>query len=298
MPFDVKSNRDTRFGRLAKCPDCGHGLAKTMPRADEVPDNYRLDQYYTHGASHIPHVPPSFSDRIVIKLAWTFERKVPPTAEFIAEHGGTGSVLDIGAGGGQLLKEFERLGYTVEGVEPDSDAIARGSDSGLVIYEGTAEALPPEVTGKRYDVATMTHVLEHCVAPELALQNVHGVLRDGGLFYCEVPNCGADYFGRYAQISEMLDVPRHLQFFTRNSLETMARAAGFEVAAHRFTGFTRHFSPDWCAWENSIATRLTDRGAAAVPRRTMLGSLSLLATSALAPDDRKYDCLGILFRKR
>lgn len=298
MPFDVKSNMETKFGHILECRDCGHRFASAMPTSAEMPDNYRLDAYYTHGSSHIRDVTPSILDRVLTRLAWTFEGRSQPVAEFVAARGRPGRMLDIGAGAGELLRAFQHLGYTVEGVEPDADAGVHASAGELRVLVGTAEELPPEVASQRYDVVAMTHVLEHCVSPETALSNVHGVLAEGGLFYCEVPNCGSTYFTRYAQISEMLDVPRHLQFFTQQSLVSLGEASGFSVEAFRHTGFTRHFSPSWCAWENSIRDRLIARGADCdIPRRTYAGSLALWAETALAPADKKYDCLGVLFRR-
>ncbi len=300
IPFDVKSNRDTAFGHLLRCPDCGHGMSDTIPTESEIQAHYDLDSYYTHGESHMQAVPSTFLDRVVIKIAWTFEGPSGSLSDFIATHAPVGaSILDVGAGSGRLLRELQDRGYRVEGIDPDGAAIEYAAKNGITLYKGTAEAPPAEVATARYDVVTMTHVLEHCVHPEKALQNINALLKDDGIFYCEVPNCGATYFERHSQIAEMLDVPRHLQFFTKASLLTMCDAAGFEPIAFHFTGFTRHFNPTWCAWENSIWRRLSDRGVElSVPRRTLAGSIALLAATAFAPDELKYDCLGVLLRRK
>lgn len=141
-------------------------------------------------------------------------------------------------------------------------------------------------------------MLEHCRNPEQALQNVRALLAEGGVFYCEVPNCGSLYFQEFAQISEMLDVPRHLHFFTKVSLQSLCDLIGLEVLGWRYHGFTRHHHPSWRAWENSIHRKLEAHGVRlSARRRSPAGSLRLLLRSIGAPPDLKYDSIGFFARK-
>ena len=300
MPFDVKSDRETGFGRLHWCRTCGLGFPDRFPDAVALRENYDLERYYTQGASHIAPVDPGLADRILIKLAWLVDRGQALSPELIAAHlGAGGTVVDIGCGGGDFLAALTGAGFEAIGVEPDPKARAQAETTGATVHDGTAEALPEALAPASCDAVVMSHVLEHCADPVAAVGGAASVLRPGGLFICEVPNCGAVYFRDYDQISEMLDVPRHLAFFTRRSLAVVFERAGLEIEAWYFNGFTRHHSPGWRAWENGIHTRLMARGLRPrSARHSLARSLWTLARSAAARPERKYDCIGLVARKR
>jgi 2-polyprenyl-3-methyl-5-hydroxy-6-metoxy-1,4-benzoquinol methylase len=206
--------------------------------------------------------------------------------------------LDIGCGSGSMLSAMSAAGLQAVGVDPDATARLEAQRNGYTVFAGTAEELPVEITGRKFDLVTMTHTLEHCLDPSLALTNARNVLSSRGIFYCEVPNAGSRYFESYGQISEMLDVPRHLYFFNKSALSAAARSAGLEITDWTFSGYTRHFLPGWKAWENSIFERLRRLNVKLVcSRRTLVGDLVLLSRSAFLPPERRYDCIGFIARR-
>lgn len=300
IPFDVKTGRETPFGELLWCPACQKGFCREMPDAGQIAPHYELTQYYTQGASHMPNVAPGVVDRALMKLAWTFD----PGSQIGPDRLGAfakapGKAVDIGSGSGNLIRMLEEMGFDAIGVEPDPLARRQAAEAGLMVLDGTAESLPQQIREAKFSLVTFTHVLEHCVNPEAALKNVSGLLDENGVIYCEVPNCGSIYFQKYAQISEMLDIPRHLHFFTKASLIGLAERCGLTVLDWHYHGFARHYHPAWCAWENSIHERLGAHGAKITsPRRTHAGSLATLIQSLGAPPERKYDSIGFLARRR
>ena len=300
ITFDVKSGKDTPFGELMWCPDCHRGFATRMPTDAEIAEHYDLDNYYTQGnSSHMPDVRPTLTDRILTKLAWTFDDPPPPLPDTIAQKcPGKGRLLDIGCGKGALMAEAKANGFDVIGVEPDPAARQAAASAGMTTSDGTAEHLPDCIERGTFDVVTTTHVLEHCVSPRRALENASKCLRDNGTLYCEVPNCGAIYFQRNAQISEMLDVPRHLHFFTKQSLQSLCDAVGLRITDWRYHGYTRHYKAAWRAWENSIHRRIIARGETPdTPPRTFLRSVKLILDTAWAAPEKKFDCIGFFATK-
>lgn len=299
VPIDVKTNLPTRHGSVLNCPDCGLGFVKELPKPSEVEAHYRLPSYYTHGTSHLPMIEPRLRDRVITHLAWRLDngrhfdpRRVIP----YPEEGMTG--LDIGCGSGAMLSAMSAAGLQPIGVDPDPSARLEAQRSGHTVFAGTAEALPSEIAGRTFDLVTLTHTLEHCLDPIKALSNARSALSTSGIFYCEVPNAGSRYFEIYGQISEMLDVPRHLYFFSKSALSAAARAAGLDITDWLFSGYTRHFLPSWKAWENSIFERLEASGVKlACSRRTLAGDLALLTRSAFLPPERRYDCIGFIARR-
>lgn len=298
VPFDVKSGKMTRFGCINQCDDCGLSLVNPLPEASEVSAHYDLPKYYTHGTSHIPEVKPSFLDRAMVHLAWRTDRGNGfNPSELRGPDARGGKVLDIGCGSGSMLSSFAEMGMDTYGVDPDENARLEAQKKGHRVFPGTAESIPDELVGERFDVIIMTHVLEHCLSPTKALQNARTLLSEGGVFYCEVPNAESTYFQTYGQISEMLDVPRHLYFFRKTDLDVLASAAGLEIARWHHIGLTRHFGASWKNWENSIFDRLAEAEVKTTcGRRSIIGDLRLLATGIFQSRESRYDCIGFLAR--
>ena len=298
IPVDVKTGQKIDTGRLVRCKTCDVGMMRRTMTPDEVAEAYDFAAYYTHGQSHFPDVPVGLIDRVLVKLAYLGDHGRMMDAAWLAElQPDARRILDIGCGGGDFVLSLAAPGRALFGVEPDPKAREAASARGVTVEAGTAEAIPQAIATQRFDIILMTHVLEHCADPGRALRNVRSLLAPGGGFYCEVPNCAALHFQTYAEISEMLDVPRHVHFFTPASLRRLMNQAGLEIVAEVHHGHTRHFSAGWRAWENRIHQRLRAQGAARhTPRRTVGRDLSLIARSAFAGPEQKYDCIGLFAR--
>jgi SAM-dependent methyltransferase len=298
IPVDVKTGRKITSGSLVWCKACDLGLMRRAMTPDEVRDSYDMASYYTHGQSHFPDQRPGLIDRILVKLAYLTDKgRMMDVARLTALQPGVMSVLDIGCGDGAYVAGFAAPGRALYGVEPDPRAIGNALARGVTVETGTAESIPPGIAARRYDLIVMTHVLEHCSDPARALRNVRELLAPGGGFYCEVPNCAALYFKTYAEISEMLDVPRHMHFFTGTSLRKLMETAGLDVVTEVHHGYTRHFNAGWRAWENRVHGLLRRHGSAATtPPRSLGRDLGLIARSAFAAPGRKHDCVGLFVR--
>lgn len=298
IPVDVKTGRKIDTGRLVWCKACDVGMMRRAMTPKEVTEAYDFAAYYTHGQSHFPDVAASLMDRVLVKLAYLTDQGRVMDAAWLAQlQPGATRILDIGCGGGDFISTLAAPGRALFGVEPDPMAREVAAARGVTVEAGTAETIPARIAAQTFDVILMTHVLEHCADPGQALRNVRSLLAPGGGFYCEVPNCAALHFRTYAEISEMLDVPRHVHFFTAGSLRRLLEPSGFEVVAEVHHGHTRHFSAGWRAWENRVHHRLRENGAARrTPRRSAGRDLGLIARSAFACPDQKYDCIGLFVR--
>ncbi len=161
---------------------------------------------------------PRFLARSLARVRnWTWAPPPPPP----------GRLLDVGCGGGAYGASLIRLGWRVDGIEPDARAAARARRQGLTVQQTTAEeaVLPASV----YDVITLWHSLEHLSNPVAALQKLHPSLRDDGLLLVEVPNragWGAKLTGEYWY---HWDLPRHRVHFTPESLRRVLEQSGFHV---------------------------------------------------------------------
>ena len=146
----------------------------------------------------------------------------------------------------------------------------------------------------------ISHVLEHCRDPIAALANARDLLSDRGVLMVETPNsaalgCKARGAGWY-----WLDVPRHLNFFTEDSLRTLCAHVGLLPQRAEYSGFSRQFSAGWIEAETRIEARLDGRSemTAADFRRNLYRQVALLLRSGLAPARRKYNSVRLICTKR
>jgi SAM-dependent methyltransferase len=295
MPIDAKTLEATPYGKVCRCVRCGHGFIDPLPSSSEVAGFYELDRYYTQGASHIPDLRPGVGDRLLAKFTWTFDRGVDirESLQNLPLQPGS-AVCEIGCGHANNLILLKSLGHRVLGVDPDPKAIAQAAANGIEVVAGTGEDLPERLGVGHFDLVVMSHSLEHCIDPALAVRNVHQILRPGGLFLCEVPNSGSTHFEWNNVCSEMFDAPRHLHFFNLASLRHLIEAAGLQVEDVGFTGFTRHHSPGWRQVEQRIRGRLAAVGGRCPPEHTFGRSVLLSLATFMAKAERKYDSVRVL----
>lgn len=137
-----------------------------------------------------------------------------------------GKVLDVGCGTGGYLAQWQRLGWTVEGLEPTPNVaeIAR-TRLGATIHEGVIEtATLPQ---GHYDVITMCHSLEHTYSPRTALLRAWQALKPGGHILIMVPNFAAWERAAFGASWLALEVPRHLFHFEPSVLRRALVETGF-----------------------------------------------------------------------
>ncbi len=142
-----------------------------------------------------------------------------------------GRLLDLGCGSGRDLLSMREKGWSVRGVEINPEAAARARAAGLDVRTGTV--LDAGLEDASADLATLFHVLEHVADPGAVAREVRRVLAPGGLLLAHVPNFAGLNARLFREHWYELDVPRHVNFFTRRSLERMTREAGLEIRTLR-----------------------------------------------------------------
>jgi len=131
--------------------------------------------------------------------------------------------LDIGCDTGLLLDALRELGYHTEGIER-SPAGVQAEAAGHEVH-----ALDIEVTDLglgRYDLITMTHVLEHLREPVRGLVWIRRHLAPGGLAVIEVPNWGDLLRPLWGRRFRPLELGDHISFFERSTLAAALTRAG------------------------------------------------------------------------
>ena len=273
---------------LEWCAGCEFGRIAGEFTKEDVAEFYRED-YYTHVApGDSAHASMPLLDRLRVHLAWRADRGVDLSPSEVARPKAAPSLCDVGCGSGQAMAVFRQAGYEVIGIEPDAAARALAQKTGDVLA-GTAESPPDAIAGKQFDVVLLSHVLEHCIDPAAALKNVKGLLAPGGTAIVEVPNSAAMGFEMHGPGWFFTDIPRHLHFFTENSLRKALSHAGLRVTRAIYTGYTRQFSPQWLAAQGEIRRHI-GAGRDDSPRGN---AWRLLAKTAFAGPQEKYDSIRV-----
>jgi SAM-dependent methyltransferase len=122
---------------------------------------------------------------------------------------GRKDVVDIGCGGGALVRGLTALGARVVGIEISEEqlapALARDGGSGARYLVGRAQELP--LPDESADVAIFMRTLHHVPAADLtrALREARRVLRADGLVYVAEPLPQGDYFALTSLIENELE---------------------------------------------------------------------------------------------
>ena len=138
---------------------------------------------------------------------------------------GQGRLLDFGCGAGTFLRRMRAMGWDVTGMDFSETAVRAVTDSGIRAVFGT---LPhAELSPASFDVVTMRQALEHVPDPKQTLFESRKLLAPGGMLVVQVPNFASWEVEHFGEASVVLDLPRHFNHFTPDTLATMLRGCGF-----------------------------------------------------------------------
>jgi ubiquinone/menaquinone biosynthesis C-methylase UbiE len=143
-------------------------------------------------------------------------------------------VIELGTGSGVLAKQLAQKCKLVDGCELDAVSVNQSNlQKGLKISNLSAEIFLKGTDDKKYDVAVLSHVLEHFTNPVDVLSHVHRVLEDSGKILIVVPNrdSAPKFLKRYWGYWQ---VPIHITHFNLQSLEALLQQCGFSIETVKF----------------------------------------------------------------
>ncbi len=128
-----------------------------------------------------------------------------------------GRVLDVGCG----LGHFFRLYPDAFGIDHNFYCVRYCVERGYRCVQGDLYRLP--FPAESFDGVLLCHVLEHLEAPEAALEEIHRVLRPGGVLSIRVPTATGFKVDR-----------THRTFFDYPRLVRVLAPRGFSILAKRY----------------------------------------------------------------
>jgi 2-polyprenyl-3-methyl-5-hydroxy-6-metoxy-1,4-benzoquinol methylase len=145
-------------------------------------------------------------------------------------------LLDVGCADGKFGESLKKTReIEVWGVEPTKSAAAKARAKLDRVVEGVFDVQTALPAG-RFDCIVFNDVLEHMLAPELALRYARDLLAPGGVVVASIPNIRSFptvwqliFHARWEyQDAGVLD-RTHLRFFTKSSIAGMFEREGFAM---------------------------------------------------------------------
>ncbi|MGH9378037.1 MAG: class I SAM-dependent methyltransferase, partial [Terriglobia bacterium] len=192
---------------VVRCDECGLGFLNPRPSFEE------MGKYYP---------PVYYEDEFARNLKYhqtRYAREARYLRE-VEERGGSRRLLDVGCANGDFPRFVAARGWTVEGVEVSASA---SPVRDFPVYSQPFPEIPPDTP--TYDAVTAWAVIEHVHHPKAYFRKAAKILKPGGIFVFLVTN-----FGSLASRRLFCeDVPRHLFFFTRETVKQYLADAGFRL---------------------------------------------------------------------
>lgn len=175
--FETISTIDAKTSErliVSLCSQCG--LVQQTPS----PSSHELKLYYSH------HYRQDYKKTYIPKSNHIYRagKIALQRIGFLKNIGITqGTLLDVGAGGGEFVYLSGKSGFQSQGIEPNIGySEYANQEYGCEVMTGELD----EIQG-RYDVITSFHVLEHLPSPLAAFAKLYSLLNEKGILFIEVP---------------------------------------------------------------------------------------------------------------
>jgi SAM-dependent methyltransferase len=209
--FSARRLPDRVHYRMVRCNRCG--LVRSDPAADPASVAGLYERSTFDYEAEVPN------------LRRTYGRYLARLDRHGAQRDG---LVEIGCGNGFFLEEAMSRGYTgVKGIEPSREAIKSASDAVRPLIVN--DILRPGVLAdSSVSVACLFQVFDHLPEPAVALDELHRVIRPGGLALFLNHNAASLSARVLGERSPIVDV-EHFYLYSRETLGRLVRDHGFEV---------------------------------------------------------------------
>ena len=207
-------DRDSSPLQVVMCSACGLVWNDPRPSAEALAAYYREEYRQDYKGTLEPKPRHTLrAVRVAIERCRQLKNDLPPGQP----------VLDLGAGGGEVVYVLRKLGFEASGIEPN-EGYARFARERLQVPVASGRWQEAAISPDSLSAVTLFHVMEHLDQPLEAARLIRKWLRPGGLLWIEVPNVEA-----VCQAPSHRFHRAHLYNFNPATLAELGRRAGFEV---------------------------------------------------------------------
>jgi SAM-dependent methyltransferase len=199
-----------------------------MPSEQEVRSWYVVGSYYVGDSrSGYDH---SYFERINVryndKNSWPYSLLEKATR--LGGQGKPGRLLDMGCGGGLFAACAKRVGWEVQGLDPNPAAVEAAARYGVPVR--TAAIEESGFDANTFDIIYSNDVIEHVFDPIKAFKEIDRLLASRGVLILSTPNGDRALFRRkrWGGFQSSLE---HLWYFNARSMKHFCRMVDLEVYA-------------------------------------------------------------------
>lgn len=169
---------------------------------------------------------------IDVKTKWSssewipIEWVIPKMAKFNSK------ILDVGCGGGELVKKLAQSGFTnVMGIDPyiSQDMSYQYKQTKVDIKKQSLD----DITAQ-FDLIMMHHVLEHLEDQHLTFKNLTRLMHKDSILLLSLPIIESEIWDEYAlNCFQLRDAPRHFFLHSKKSLASLFQKYNLEIITAR-----------------------------------------------------------------
>jgi glycosyltransferase involved in cell wall biosynthesis/2-polyprenyl-3-methyl-5-hydroxy-6-metoxy-1,4-benzoquinol methylase len=203
--------------RVVQCSDCGLVFLNPQPSDEELSRIYD-ENYFLGSNSDLGRQAASELKRATAKLYLSKIRQYRGP--------GGGRLLEIGCGDGDFLSVAEEEGWAITGVEYSSTAcetVRKRLKKAEIICGELPQA---QLADQRFDLCVISDVVEHVRSPLVFLQEIHRLLKPGGVLFIATPSMGS-WSARFMKQRWMEFKAEHLTYFDPETLQTALFKSGY-----------------------------------------------------------------------
>lgn len=196
------------------CRACGFAFARPVVNANLA---NRIEDYES---SYLDYLDETHEDPANLRALRDWMARFGPLT--------AGPLLDVGAGGGKLVRDLRRHGVDAIGLEPSEALFERFLRGDEHFVCETLASFAARTPPGRFAIVTAFDVIEHVPDPEALVRDAARLLRPGGRLYVSTPDVASlparllgrrwHYYHRY-----------HLSYLSRATLRRLADRHGLEA---------------------------------------------------------------------
>jgi len=205
---------------IRDCLVCGHCFAEIVNAQGHVDRVYADGYFKGAGSGYADYLA---EERLLVSRGKQYAR-------ILGRYTKPGSMLDVGAAAGFILKGFEEMGWIGGGIEPNATMAEHARcHLGLVVEASTLEDYQPHV---KYDLIAMIQVVAHFCDPGEALKVAEKSTKPGGFWLIETWNRESWTARILGEGWHEYNPPSVLHWFSIESLRELVQDLGLREIAH------------------------------------------------------------------
>jgi 2-polyprenyl-3-methyl-5-hydroxy-6-metoxy-1,4-benzoquinol methylase len=223
--IDSKDNFD-----VIECITCGFKHIIPLQTPEQLTKFYKRDFYTSERPNYFKDMKEDY--------AWwmnTYKNWYALLSNNLKNSKAKKKLLDIGSGPGYFLKCGKDFGWDVLGIEPSPHACEYARKLGVETIEGffSKSLIEKYLTERKFDVITLTLVLEHVPQPFEFLKEAKKLLKPGGLLMVVSPNdynLFQDILRKELKFKPWWVVPQHhINYFNTESMKQLLQRTGLKT---------------------------------------------------------------------